>query len=199
MKKNLLTSLKQLLKALGGENSNKNNAVQIIDEMTETLGGKTTLNSKNLVEAIDKLSNQVSQSDSNNSIPFPEVTVTLNIDHPESVDEVSLDDIYERNGNLFKHYHRSYGDGETAPQQSIITGGLLLGAGVYSAGEWIFSYGFNVEYFNIPATEVDKYFKLTVSDAVNMRDIDGGGLIFEVIDLSKPVSCTITATRMNSQ
>lgn len=62
MKKNLIKSLKNLLKAYGGENSNKNNAVQIIDEITETLGGETTSKSKNLVEAIDKLSNQVSES-----------------------------------------------------------------------------------------------------------------------------------------
>lgn len=64
MKKNLIKSLKNLLKAYGGENSNKNNAVQIIDEITETLGGETTSKSKNLVEAIDKLSNQVSEGGS---------------------------------------------------------------------------------------------------------------------------------------
>lgn len=60
-------------------------------------------------------------------------------------------------------------------------------------------YGFNAEYTNIASIEEDTYFKLTLSDAVNMRDIEGYGLHFEVIDPSKPVSFTLTATRMTNQ
>lgn len=38
MKKNLLTSLKELLKALGGNNSTKTNIVGVVDEITEQVG-----------------------------------------------------------------------------------------------------------------------------------------------------------------
>lgn len=63
-------------------------------------------------DVIDVLADKIEPG--GGGIPFPEVTVTLNIDHPESVEEVSLETIFERIGNRFKRYYKSYADGETA-------------------------------------------------------------------------------------
>ena len=198
MKKNLLTSLKELLKAYGGENSNKNNAVQIIDEITETLGGEATSKSKNLVEAIDKLSNQVSQSDSGGGIPFPEITVTLNIDHPENATEIEAI-VYERIGNRFNTYIKDYSQGEIAPAQSVITGAILPIFNDNSETDYMNYYGFSQESVYV-AGDDEYHYKISFSEVVNLRDIDeGGGEFFEVIDPTKPISCTIIATRTNNK
>ena len=147
-------------------------------------------------DVIDLLADKIEPG--GGGIPFPEVTVTLNIDHPESVAEVTLYNIFERIGNRFKRYHKDYTHGETSVQ-SIITGGLLPVSDVNEGGTFVNAYAFNPNDSDISSIEADKYFNLTVSDAVNMRDIEGGGWLFEVIDPSKPVSFTLTATRMTSQ
>ena len=111
---------------------------------------------------------------------------------------ITLYNIFERIGNRFKRYHKDYTHGETSVQ-SIITGGLLPVSDVNEGGTFVNAYAFNPNDSDISSIEADKYFNLTVSDAVNMRDIEGGGWLFEVIDPSKPVSFTLTATRMTSQ
>lgn len=138
-------------------------------------------------------------SSTGSSIPFPEVTVTLNIDHPESVLEISADVIYERIGNRFKKYQKDYAQGETAPAQSIITGAILPISNNGPDSDYMNYYGISWDLVNV-AGDGDYYYVLAFSEVVNLQDlIDGAENTFEVIDPTKPVSCTITATRMNSQ
>lgn len=195
----IVDSLKKLAVKLGrAQTPEEIYAPDITTALKQVADDPSKVPGSSIDDVIDVLADKI-EPGGGSGIPFPEVTVTLNIDHPENVLEISADVIYERIGNRFKKYKKDYTQGETAPAQSIITGAILPISNYGPDSDYMNYYGISWDLVNV-AGDGDYYYVLAFSEVVNLKDlIDGAENTFEVIDPTKPVSCTITATRMTGQ
>lgn len=94
MKKNLLTSLKELLEALGGEKSNQTNIVGVVDEITEQIGNKQEEDSEATMKATAFVVHAAGEVTSTPSTitcdkTFAELTEAYNIGRPLFLEHIS--------------------------------------------------------------------------------------------------------------
>lgn len=94
MKKSLITSLKELLEALGGEKSEKKNIVEVVDEITEQVGNNkeedeeaTTKATAFVVHAAGEVTSTPSAITCDKT--FAELTEAYNIGRPLFLEHIS--------------------------------------------------------------------------------------------------------------
>ena len=94
MKKSLITSLKELLEALGGEKSEKKNIVEVVDEITEQVGNNkeedeeaTTKATAFVVHATGEVTSTPSAITCDKT--FAELTEAYNIGRPLFLEHIS--------------------------------------------------------------------------------------------------------------
>lgn len=94
MKKSLITSLKELLEALGGEKSEKKNIVEVVDEITEQVGNNkeedeeaTTKATAFVIHAAGEVTSTPSAITCDKT--FTELTEAYNIGRPLFLEHIS--------------------------------------------------------------------------------------------------------------
>lgn len=123
-------------------------------------------------------------------IPFPELTVNLIIEDLEYVSEISCA-VYTKDGNRFERFYKDYGS-TVAPRELVIEGGVVPISIPYQIYNGLV-YGIDLGRVNVNGGNDTIYYETYASNPVNLNDVDGSGRFFEIVDLTKPASITVTA------
>lgn len=148
---------------------------------------------------VEDLLNEIAENDDGgggSGIPFPEVTVTLNIESPESVAEIIVN-LFKRVGNRFKPFIVN-----EASSQMTITGNLIPTTRAFSdlfdddEGGPLSGYVFNSDTLYVYGGDYAYSYDFSFSDPVNMTKFGESDEYpnYEIVDPTKPASITVNAT-----